>query len=553
MQASTRLILDYAYRNEAELADRLYLTQPVGGGQVVEYSWRQFMDQARRMAAHLRWLQLEPGARIGLLSKNCAHFFMAELAIWMAGYSTVAIFPTEGRETVSYILDHSDARLLFLGRLDQWSPQWAGLAASLPCIALPDAAAGTSWDEIVAHHEPLAGCPQRAAGDLAVLIYTSGSTGQPKGVMQSFGALTRAAEGLVRAGGGSSADRFVSYLPLSHVTERACTECGSIVLGCQVYFCESLDTFVEDIKRARPTVFISVPRLWLKFQLGVFSRITPGRLDFMLRLPLLGKALGSKLLAAMGLDQVRFAVSCSAPVPAELIAWYRRLGLNLLEGYGMTEDCGYSHLSTMRDSAPGFVGVPLPGVEVKLSEEQEVLVKSPGQLMGYFKRPDLDAECLTVDGYFRTGDKGERTAEGLLKITGRIKELFKTAKGKYVAPAPIENRINMFPLIELSMVSGAGRPAAFAMVVLAPEVRAGLAEAPLRRAVESQLAQLLHEVNRALPTYEQLRMLVVAKEPWSIENGCLTPTLKIKRSRIEALAAPSLELWYRQDAAVLWQ
>jgi long-subunit acyl-CoA synthetase (AMP-forming) len=192
-------------------------------------------------------------------------------------------------------------------------------------------------------------------------------------------------------------------------------------------------------------------------------------------------------------------------------------------------------------------------VSVRLSDTGEILIKSPGQFSGYYKQPELTAECFTSDGYFRTGDLGEIDARGLLKLTGRAKELFKTSKGKFVAPAPIENRLNAHPMVELSMVSGVGQSAAYAIVVLAEALRPRQAEPALRAQVEAELAALLKAVNAGLPEYEHLRMIVVAREPWSIENRCLTPTMKIRRSSIEAsVPAAQLERWYQSRDAVVW-
>ncbi|HEU5295810.1 MAG TPA: AMP-binding protein [Burkholderiaceae bacterium] len=554
-----KLILDFALDHEATQPNRVFLTQPIGGGRVVDYTWGQVFDQSRRMAAHLQGLGLARGARIAILSKNCAHFFMAELAIWLGGYTTVALFPTETADTVRYVLEHSDASALFVGKLDTWPQQESGVPQGLPCIALPLAPPTSlqTWDAIVERTAPLTGRPRRTADELAMLIYTSGSTGQPKGVMSSFGALTRTAQGIVddtrERLGREIESRMLSYLPLAHSFERSWVEAASLLDGnSHIYFAESLDTFVQDLQRARPTLFISVPRLWLKFQQGVFAKMPAAKLDRLLSIPLLARLVARKVLKGLGLDAVVQAGSGSAPLPPDLIRWYRRLGLRLFEGYGMTEDNSYSHSSNAQASEPGYVGKPMPGVQVRLSDDGEILIKSPGQFSGYFKQPELTKASFTDDGFFRTGDRGEQRGDGLLKITGRTKDLFKTAKGEYVAPAPIENQLNAHPLVELSMVSGASQRAPYALVVLAEALRPQLAEASVRADVQRELTQLLDAVNRELPAYERLQMIVIAREPWSIDNGLLTPTMKIKRSRIEAAVQPQVDRWYAGADRVVW-
>jgi long-chain acyl-CoA synthetase len=556
---STALILDHVYDHEKTMANRVYMTQPTGQGQVIDYTWQETLRQARAMAAHLKNQNLEPGARVAILSKNCAHFIMAELAIWMAGCTTVAIFPTEAGETIRYVLDHSEASLLFVGKLDTWPLQAPFVPTHLPCIAFPLAPANkyTQWDDIVAQTPPLQGDIARAPTDLAMIMYTSGSTGQPKGVMHNFERISAATEGIVKALKESLGDRddnrILSYLPLAHVFERAWVGASSLVHGkTHVFFAESLDSFIQDLNRAKPTMFISVPRLWLKFQQGVFSKMPPAKLNLLLSIPIVGGLVRKKILKGLGLDQVIVAGSGSAPIPAELITWYRKLGLNLLEGYAMTEDFAYSHNSTDAINAPGCVGVPLEGVQARISEEGEILVKSPGQMVGYYKRPDLDAEAFTADGFFKTGDQGQQRADGLLKITGRVKELFKTSKGKYVAPAPIENKLNVHPLIEMSIVSGVSQPSAYAMVVLAEDIRPKMKDPEVRAHIEAELTELLSKVNAELADYEKLRMLVIANEAWSIENGYLTPTMKIKRNRIEASVESQVAAWYEKSGAVFW-
>jgi long-subunit acyl-CoA synthetase (AMP-forming) len=556
---ATKLILDFVYEHESQLPYSVFMTQPVGNGKTIDYTWRQTMEQARRMAAYIKTQQIEPGSRIAILSKNCAHFVMAELAIWMAGCTTVAIFPTETAETIRYVLDHSGACMLFVGKLDTWPQQASAVEGKLPCIAFPLAPSThfESWDSIVGNTSPLTGSVQRSPSDIAILMYTSGSTGQPKGVMHSFERITNASVGIttdIASRIGETADRRVlSYLPLAHVFERAWVECASLINGkTRVFFAESLDTFIQDLNRARPTVFISVPRLWFKFQEGVLNKIPSKKLERLLGLPWIGKIVGRKVLKGLGLDQVLLAGSGSAPIPADLIAWYQHLGLNLIEGYAMTEDFAYSHNSTPAHNAPGYVGIALPGVQVRISEEGEILIKSPGQLVGYYKRPDLDAEVFTEDGYFRTGDRGELRDDGLLKITGRTKELFKTSKGKYVAPAPIEVLIDMHHMVEMSMVSGVAQSAAYGLIVLAESVRSTLSNPAVREKIETELSQLLLELNAQLPDYEQLRMLVITDTPWTIDNGFLTPTMKIRRNRIEAAMQNQLESWYSNPKPIIW-
>ena len=551
---ASKMILDHVYDHAAEHPDRVFLTQPYDAGKTIDYTWRQVVDQAQRMAAHLRERGIGDGAHVAILSKNCAHFFIAELAIWMAGGTTVAIFPTEGPDTIRYVLEHSDAKLLFVGKLDTWPQQEPGVPAGLPRIALPLAPATKldKWDDIVARTAPLAARTARRGDELAMIIYTSGSTGTPKGVMHSFERVSDVSENIVRSEKYTEQDRLLSYLPLAHVFERAFVECASFVGGCHVYFAETLDSFVQDVRRARPTLFISVPRLWVKFQQGVLHKMPQKKLDLLLKIPVLNNVVRRKILDGLGLDHVRLAGSGSAPIPHEVIAWYRRLGLNLMEGYAMTEDFAYSHVSRASAHEAGYVGIPYPGVDVKIDDGGEVLIKSPGAMIGYYKQPELTAESFTGDGYFRTGDLGERNHQGLLKLTGRAKELFKTAKGKYVAPAPIENLIGECPLVETVMVSGVGQPAAYALVVLAEEIRPTLGDPAVRADIEAQLAKVLADVNARVADYEQLKMIVIAKEPFSIENGLLTPTMKLKRAKIESAVKGEVEKWYARKGPVVW-
>lgn len=549
------LILDRAYAWERQRAQELFMTQPLRGGGVKQYTWERTLDESRRVAAYLQSFGFPPGSKIALLTKNCAHFVMSELAIWMAGYVSVALYPTLQPSTVQFILEHSESRLLFVGKLDDWDVMKAGVPEDLPCITYPlsPPTSYATWEDIVRTTQPIAGEPKRMPDETALIVYTSGSTGRPKGVEHSFRCVAAAGKGFSTALGISKRDRFLSYLPLAHVFERGAVEAVSLYAGSQIFFAESLDTFVADVKRARPTLFHSVPRLWLKFQLGVFEKMPQQRLARLLKLPIIGTLVRRRVLKGLGLDATRIAISGSAPIPSETVQWYRDLGLEMLEGYGMSENFAYSHVSLQGKSRPGYVGNALPGVQVRIGDNGEILIKSPSDMKSYYKEPELTRSSYTSDGFLLTGDRGELDEQGRLKITGRVKELFKTSKGKYVAPAPIENLLNADSRIEQSCVSGSGQPQPFALVLLAEQLHRALAKGADRAPTDAALKQLLDKVNAELEEHEKLAFIAVVKDIWQIENGFLTPTMKIKRSVIEDAYAPQVEGWYERRQRVVWQ
>ncbi len=553
--ADDKLLLQQAYAKEKSRADDTYLTQPVGAGRIDTYSWARFMDETRRIAAYLKAQNLPPKTHIALLSKNCAHFLMTDLAIWMAGHVSVALYPTLNADTVSYILEHSEAKMLFVGKLDTWEDMKAGVPEDMPLVSFPLAPKNdyTTWNDLIAEYEPIEGNPTRPGDDLALIMYTSGSTGRPKGVMHSFAGLSGASHLLVDALNLGKEDRLLSYLPLAHALERWMVDTCGLIAGFEIYFAESLDTFVNDLQRARPTLFMSVPRLWLKFQSGILKKMPQKKLDTMLKIPILRGIVKKKILTALGLEHARVAGSGSAPIAGELLHWYRALGLEILEGYGMSENFCCSHITMPGRVRVGYVGETYPGVDCKISEDGEILVNSAGNMLGYYKMPEASEEAFTEDGYLRTGDRGELDSMGRLKITGRTKELFKTSKGKYIAPAPIENIINTHPLIELSCVSGSGYPKAYGIVMLSEELYAKVDDASFRASVEDQLGELLKKVNSKVEGFEQLQFFAIANKAWTIEDNLLTPTQKIKRTNIEELFNPSLDEWYDSKKSVIWQ
>jgi long-chain acyl-CoA synthetase len=562
MSIDDKLALQRLYHWEKTSPDRMVFTQPYDGaakgtGQVRTWTWKQALDETRRMAAHIRSLNLPPKSQIAMISKNTAHWMMADWAIWMAGHVSVPLYPTLAADTIRQILQHSEARLLFVGKLDGWAGMKPGIPASMPCIAHPLAPEDArksyaSWDEIVGKTAPVTDNPVRGADELATIIYTSGTTGMPKGVMHTFGNFARALEaGLKRVPLNHEA-RMLSYLPLSHIVERVLVEHGLLATGMQVYFAESLDTFTLDLQRAQPTTFFSVPRLWVKFQQGINHKMPPAKLDRLLKIPILGGIVRKKILKALGLDKCTFAAGGAAPMPPALLQWYVKLGLDLIEGYGMTENCGVSHATLPGKSRPGTVGLPYEGVQSRLDPSTgEIQVKCSWNMTGYFKEPELTKAAFTEDGWLKTGDKGALDAEGNLRITGRVKDLFKTSKGKYVAPAPIEDRLVMHELVEACAVTGANLGQPLGIVMLNVE---GIAKAKdARGEVESSLSAHLEAVNEKLDPHEQMDCLVVVTEPWSVDNGFITPTFKVKRNRIEEVYGPNYEKWVGSRKKVIWQ
>ncbi len=552
------LALQRLYHWETTAPTRVALTQPMGGAAVQDFTWAQVGEQVRRMAAYLQAQGWEPGSRVAILSKNCAWWLMSDLAIWMAGYVSVPLYPTLAHDTVRQILTHSEAKACFIGKLDGWEGMKPGVPEGMPCISYPLSPADAiksykGWDAICAGTQPLQGQPTRGADELATLIYTSGTTGMPKGVMHTFGNFAWALGAGIQRIAMNEQDRMLSYLPLAHVVERVLVEHGWLRTGMHVYFAESLDTFAADLQRARPTIFFSVPRLWVKFQQGIHHKMPEQKLQRLLSLPLIGGLVRRKVQKALGLDQCRIAAGGAAPMPLALLQWYSRLGLHINEGYGMTENLAVSHLTIPGKNQQGSVGPVYDGVEHRIDPQTgEVQMRSPALMLGYYKEPELSSATFTADGWLKTGDKGRIDAQGCLHITGRVKDLFKTAKGKYVAPAPIEDKLGAHEAVEACVVTGANLGQPLGIVMLGADAAAQAADAGYRSKLEASLQQHLKQINAGLDPHEQLQCIVVVTTPWTVDNDLITPTFKVKRNRIEDVYAANYERWENSGKKVIW-
>ncbi|TLU67544.1 AMP-dependent synthetase [Thalassotalea litorea] len=530
-QSSLHRFLQHAQQQP----DKTFLNQPVAG-RWQQYSFTDVEQQARRMAQGLVALGLNSGDRVGIISKNCAHWFIADLAIMMAGMVSVPIYATAGEKTISYVMEHSDMKALFVGRLDDYLPLQQVLSDTLPIITMPypdvaefAASNNQSWESMLADHQPMEQIATPDLLDTMTLCYTSGTTGNPKGVVITYKNIASAAKGAVDVIGiaHSGPQRVVSYLPLAHITERGLIEGIAYELPLEVFFIDSLDTFISDVQHAQPTFFLSVPRLWVKFQAQILKAMPQKKLNVLLSLPIIGNLVAKKIRAKLGLDNVQVFGCGSAPVSEELLKWYQRLGMNIGEGWGMTETSGLSCGNLpFEESRIGTIGKALPCVEMKLSAEQEIMIRGDAVFTEYYLAPETTKQAFT-DGWFHTGDKGELNGDGDYKIVGRIKEQFKTAKGKYVVPVPIERLLLSNSALEQACVIGSGMKQPIALVVLSEN-------APQSQAEQVKLlATLLEQVNAELESHQRLDYIMVCLHSWKPENELLTPTLKLKRNEIE--------------------
>lgn len=544
--------LDKFYEWEAATPHQVYLKQPIDG-KYLHFTWKDVGDEARRIAAAIHALKLPPKSNIALLSKNCAHWIITDLAIMMSGHISVPLYPNINATTLNYVLEHSEAAAIFVGKLDDWDSQKAGLTDTISTIALPQYYRSdismTQWEVLLSEYEPIADSPKRDAHDLCTIIYTSGTTGKPKGVMHSFyniGYAVTHAMTVVDVG-GLGKGRFFSYLPLSHIAERMLIENGSIFTGGMVYFAESIDLFAKNLQVAQPTIFMAVPRIWTKFQQKIQEKLPDSRLNWLLKIPVVSTLLKNTIKKGLGLNRAIHTFTGAAPTPPALLRWYKKLGIDIQEVYGMTENCAYSHITRPNKVKIGSCGQPLPNVEVKISPDGEILVKSASNMIGYYK--DKAKTLASFEGdYLKTGDEGHTDEEGFLFISGRTKDIFKTDKGKYVAPAPIEMELAQNSYIEQICVVGNQLPQPMALVVLSLEQ-----QLPNRQELSSMFKQLLQKINHQLEKHEQLKKIVIVAKTWSIDNNLLTPTLKIKRREIEKQYQSFYKKWYQQEETVLWE
>jgi long-chain acyl-CoA synthetase len=555
-------------------------------------TWRTYVEQIRSAARAMMTLGLPRGGKVSILGFNRPEWAIFDHAAMMAGACPAGIYTTCSAEEVQYIVHHSESHLVLVENAEQLAKIRAK-RAELPLlqwIVLMKGATGVgddvlTWEDFLAKADgtPEAALDQRVdaidQADLATLIYTSGTTGPPKGVMLSHGNLAWTAQTLLDMGGRRSDDVLLSYLPLSHIAEQMITIHVPATAGHTVYFAESIDKVPDNLKDARPTVFFGVPRIWEKFHAALAAKLAdatgakkvlvewarrvcgdvnarrfggePLPLTLELQYRLADRLVISKVKRALGFDRAVELFSGAAPIARDVLEFFATLDLPIKEVYGQSEDCGPTSCNLPGQTKLGTVGPPVPGLQVKIAEDGEILVKGPNVFMGYFKEAEATAEAL-VDGWLCSGDLGQFDQQGFLSITGRKKEIIITAGGKNIAPKNIEAMIKQSPLVAEAVVIGDRRKYLTALVTLDEAVaRKVMPEGDLTKSAEirSQIQAAIDRANAQLARVEQVKKFEILSRPFGIDTGELTPTLKIKRKIVAQNFAREIESMYVEDTA----
>lgn len=552
-----RPIIDYFYQWEKEMPDKVFLRQPYGATWKT-LTYRQAGEEARRMATALSTLGLQPGDHIGIISKNCCHWILADLAILMGGYVSVPFYPTLTADQLELVLKKSDSKALFVGKLDEWKMKRKGVPTDVQMIRFPqypgnaEISEGLEWDVLTKENKPLEGRPLPYLDDLWTILFTSGTTGTPKGVMHTHrnAALLAHNEKVNQPLGVMKMKdpKFFSFLPLNHVAERVAVETSALLSGASISFAESIETFAKNLQETKPTLFFAVPRIWTKFQLGVLSKLPAKGLNLLLSLPGVSGLIKKKIKKGLGLSEANVILTGASLTPENLKQWYRRLGLNLREVYGSTETLGGLSLMPPDRHMPNTVGMPVPGAKAKIDPETgEILMNVPWLMTGYYKEPELTAEVIK-DGWLHSGDKGKFNSEGFLKVVGRVKDAFKTSKGEFVTPNHIEENFAKDECIEQVCVVGLGIPQPLAMVNLS-EIGVGMEKIQL----EKRFSDMLSQINAKLAGHEKVSTIIVANDMWSEQNKLLTPTMKVRRQAINDFYGGQFLDWHSDERNVIWE
>jgi len=555
-------------------------------------SWRD-TTWSEMAAAVARWqtaLQHEPlqaGDRVAIMLRNCREWVMFDQAALSLGLVVVPLYTFDRAENAAYILQHSGAKLLLIEGSEHWSQLYRVRheLGRVQRILTLEEMAGEPHDprlRWVRDWLPRGACqptPDRAAPvDLASIVYTSGTTGRPKGVMLSHRNMVWNSWASVQNMSIYREDLFLSFLPLSHTFERTAGYYIPMLGGATVAYARSITELREDLLRVRPTVLISVPRMFervhgrIQEQLAakppVARRLFEQAVEMgwrrflhqqgnigwqpgLIVQPLLDRLVGRKVRARLG-GRLRLAVCGGAALPTPIARLFIGLGVTMVQGYGLTESSPVISVNRQEHNDPASVGEPLPGVEVKVADNEELLVRGPNVMLGYWNDPDATRAAIDSEGWLHTGDR-VRIEDNRIYITGRLKEIIVLSNGEKVPPVDMENAIGLDRLFDQVLVTGEGRPYLVALVVLNPQAWPEVAEQygvsrrpeavpPIRR--EQILGARVAQLTRQFPGYAQIRRIAVCTEPWTVDNGMLTPTMKLRRAQILQKHAAAVDALY---------
>ena len=507
-----------------------------------EYTWGAAVAEIDRVAA---WLEAAfgHGERMALLSRNRAHWIMADMGIIHSGNVTVPLFTTHAQATAEYILGFTDTKVLFLGETENWHSVKEVLPEGCVLITLPGVGCDlphTKWEDLVAAASTEAPSYKPGPDDVVSLVFTSGTTGLPKGVIQTHATNLIPMRRCQYLFTQREQPRWFSYLPLSHIAERQIVEFSSINTGGEIWFNESLETLARDLPQCRPNIFFGPPRVWEQLRQSITAKFGGAEA---LATALASDQAGVQALVrgALGMDEVEYCLTAAAPTPPSLIEWWDEVGVKLCEGFGQTEAMGLI-ITDPEDRRIGSIGRPAGEVEVKIGDNDELLIKAEGCTPGYYNRPEKTAE-LWQNGWLHTGDKVRIDDDGFIFITGRVKDYFKTIQGKFVAPPPIEGLFADNPHSEQQCLLGRGYSKTVMVTVLNEPARA----LP-KQEVEAAALATVDSINGEIEKHARIGAVIFSSEPWTIENEILTPTMKIRREQIENKFGDSAERIAREGA-----
>jgi long-chain acyl-CoA synthetase len=525
-----------------------------------DFTWRSVAEVAAQVRAALAREGVAPGERVAIMSRNCREWICFDQGALGSGLVVVPIFADDRPDNAAYILNDSEVRVLLVeggeqvARIEQIADRIPGVKR-IVCLKPPPAAKDprvVSWADWLGKLNDAPPVIRTEGGALATIVYTSGTTGKPKGVMLSHQNMLQNAAAGLKVYEIYTDDVFLSFLPLSHMLERTVGYYLTMLSGSTVAFARSIAQLGEDFKSVRPTIIVSVPRIFEKLHAQVHSGLAsvppmkrrlfefthhvgwdlfewrqgrgPWRPSF-LAWPLLETLVVKKVLERLG-GRLRLCISGGAALNPQIAHTFIGLGLPICQGYGLTEASPIVSVNLLERNDPASIGMALPGIETKFGERDALLVRGPSVMLGYWKNPEATAKVLSPDGWLDTGDQAA-IRNGFLYITGRLKDIIVLGNGEKVPPVDMELAIQLDPLFEQALVVGEGKPFLGALVVLnaAESARAGkLDDKAIAARVSAQL--------KDFPGYAQIRRVAIVEEPWTVDNGMLTPTLKFKRAQI---------------------